>query len=162
MIGCDVEMGVPPPAPGRGPGLSREVLPGPGLTARADSACGSGGREREGEVRTHDGRNNGLHERGALRSHPHPITERQRRRRPPQTAPPPPPPPPRDESIEEEKQHQNLPVSWRLGPSFHWLRWGMRGPVRFWKVLEPGVNQDQSGAVYWEGLGPSDPPGGTR
>ncbi|KAF3854443.1 hypothetical protein F7725_022498 [Dissostichus mawsoni] len=41
--------GSPLPAPGRGPRLSRGILPGPGLTARADSVCGSGGREKERE-----------------------------------------------------------------------------------------------------------------
>lgn len=41
LIGCDVEMGVPCRLRVGGPGLSREILPGLGLTARADSACGS-------------------------------------------------------------------------------------------------------------------------
>lgn len=87
LIGCDVEMGVPCWLRVGGPGWAeRSCRASVSLCVLTQCVVLEGEREREREkVRTHDERNNGLRERSAFHSHPHPIKEQKRT----ETQPPP-------------------------------------------------------------------------
>lgn len=78
LIGCDVEMGVPCRLWVGGPGWAeRSCRASVSLRVLTQCVVLEGERERE-KVRTHDERNNGLRERSAFHSHPHPIKEQKR------------------------------------------------------------------------------------